>query len=104
MIMRRTHIVARPDQFKKSIGYETMMKRRLHCRVSRCFFGRWMSDGLYDNMRAFILIKSKKDVDEASILDTIDWLVKDAMTTINGNVGVWEFHIWVYSTSCEVLH
>jgi predicted acyl esterase len=44
--------------------------------------GRWMSDGLYDNMRAFILKKSKKDVDEASdTYDTIDWLVK-MQTTI----------------------
>jgi predicted acyl esterase len=45
--------------------------------------GRWMSDGLYDNMRAYIPNKIKTDVDEAS--DTlIDWLVKN---TDNNNVG-----------------
>jgi predicted acyl esterase len=37
-----------------------------------------MSDGLYDNMRAFIPNKKgKTQVDEASdTYDTIDWLVK----------------------------
>jgi predicted acyl esterase len=53
--------------------------------------GRWMSDGLYDNMR-YILIKIKTDVDEASdTYDTIDWLVKNTDNN-NGNVGIWEYH------------
>jgi predicted acyl esterase len=56
--------------------------------------GRWMSDGLYDNMRAFIPNKkTKKDIDEASdTYDTIDWLVKNTPNN-NGNVGVWGIHI-----------
>jgi predicted acyl esterase len=50
--------------------------------------GRWMSDGLYDNMRAYILIKIKTDVDEASdTYDTIDWLVK--IQTITMGIGIW---------------
>jgi predicted acyl esterase len=50
--------------------------------------GRWMSDGLYDNMRAYILIKIKTDVDEASdTYDTIDWLVKNT----DHNNGMLEF-------------
>jgi predicted acyl esterase len=47
-----------------------------------------MSDGLYDNMRAYILIKIKTDVDEASdTYDTIDWLVKIQTITM----GMLEF-------------
>jgi hypothetical protein len=43
-----------PDQFKKSIGpSETMMKEG-YIVVYQDVRGRWMSDGLYDNMRAFI--------------------------------------------------
>jgi predicted acyl esterase len=42
------------DQFKKSIGpSETMMKEG-YIVVYQDVRGRWMSDGLYDNMRAFI--------------------------------------------------
>ncbi|WP_339920469.1 CocE/NonD family hydrolase [uncultured Flavobacterium sp.] len=93
MIMQRTPYSCAPygpDQFKKSIGpSETMMKEG-YIVVYQDVRGRWMSDGLYDNMCAFIPNKkSKKDVDEASdTYDTIDWLVKNADNN-NGNVGVW---------------
>jgi predicted acyl esterase len=51
--------------------------------------GRWMSDGLYDNMRAFIPNKSQRRMlMKLQILDTIDWLVKKSDNN-NGNVGVW---------------
>ncbi|SEA37991.1 hypothetical protein SAMN05443667_1046 [Flavobacterium gillisiae] len=93
IIMQRTPYSCAPygpEQFKKSIGpSETMMKEG-YIVVYQDVRGRWMSDGLYDNMRAFIPNKkSKKDVDEASdTYDTIDWLVKNADNN-NGNVGVW---------------
>jgi predicted acyl esterase len=48
------------DQFKKSIGpSETMMKEG-YIVVYQDVRGRWMSDGLYDNMRAFIPNKVKE--------------------------------------------
>jgi predicted acyl esterase len=52
--------------------------------------GRWMSDGLYDNMRAYIPNKKKTDVDEASdTYDTIDWLVKIQTITMEcWNLGI----------------
>jgi hypothetical protein len=52
--------------------------------------GRWMSEGTYDNMRAYIPDKkTNKDIDESSdTYDTIDWLVKNVANT-NGNVGIW---------------
>ena len=93
MIMQRTPYSCAPygpDQFKKSIGpSETMMKEG-YIVVYQDVRGRWMSDGLYDNMRAFIPNKkSKTDVDEASdTYDTIDWLVKNTENS-NGNVGIW---------------
>ena len=93
MMMQRTPYSCAPygpDQFKKSIApSETMMKEG-YIVVYQDVRGRWMSDGLYDNMRAFIPNKkSKMDVDEASdTYDTIDWLVKNAENN-NGNVGIW---------------
>jgi putative CocE/NonD family hydrolase len=93
IIMQRTPYSCAPygaTEFKKSIGpSETMMKEG-YIVVYQDVRGRWMSDGLYDNMRAFIPNKKEKNqVDEASdTYDTIDWLVKNAINN-NGNVGVW---------------
>jgi putative CocE/NonD family hydrolase len=93
IIMQRTPYSCAPygaTEFKKSIApSETMMKEG-YIVVYQDVRGRWMSDGLYDNMRAFIPNKKgKTQVDEASdTYDTIDWLVKNAINN-NGNVGVW---------------
>jgi putative CocE/NonD family hydrolase len=93
IIMQRTPYSCTPygpNEFKKSIGPSDTMMKEGYIVVYQDVRGRWMSDGLYDNMRAFIPNKkSKNQVDEASdTYDTIDWLVKNA-TNNNGNVGVW---------------
>ena len=51
--------------------------------------GRWMSEGVFVDIRPYIENKkSKTDIDEASdTYDTIDWLVKN-LENNNGNVGV----------------
>jgi len=51
--------------------------------------GRWMSEGVYADVRPFNFNKkTNKDIDEASdTYDTIDWLVKN-LDNNNGNVGV----------------
>lgn len=93
IIMQRTPYDCAPygeDKFKRSIGpSETTMKEG-YIVVYQDVRGRYMSDGLYDNMRAFIPNKkSKKEVDEASdTYDTIDWLIENVKNN-NGNVGVW---------------
>ena len=93
IIMQRTPYNSGPygeNQFKKSISpSETMMKDG-YIVVYQDVRGRFMSDGLYDNMRGFIPNKKgKKDTDEASdTYDTIDWLVKNVANN-NGNVGTW---------------
>ena len=93
VIMQRTPYDCAPygeNKFKRSIGpSETMMKEG-YIVVYQDVRGRYMSDGLYDNMRAYVPNKkSKKDIDEASdTYDTIDWLIKNVENN-NGNVGVW---------------
>lgn len=51
--------------------------------------GRWMSEGVYADVRPFnVNKKTNKDIDEASdTYDTIDWLVKNVENN-NGKVGV----------------
>ena len=93
IIMQRTPYSSGPygeGQMKRSISpSETMMKEG-YIVVYQDVRGRFMSDGLYDNMRAFIPNKKgKMSVDEASdTYDTIDWLVKNVANN-NGNVGTW---------------
>ena len=48
-----------------------------------------MSEGVYDNMRAYIPNKTAKEADEVSdTYDTIDWLVNNIKNN-NGNLGTW---------------
>lgn len=50
--------------------------------------GRWMSEGVYEDVRPFIKNKKPKDIDESTdTYDAIDWLVKNVKNN-NGNVGV----------------
>ena len=93
-----------PDQFKRSIApNETMMKEG-YIVVYQDVRGRYMSDGLYDNMRGYIPNKKgKTEVDEASdTYDTIDGLVKNVANN-NGNVGTWGISYPGYYASYSLL-
>lgn len=52
--------------------------------------GRFMSEGVFDNMRAYIPDKKNKNqVDESSdAYDTIEWLIHN-ISNNNGKVGIW---------------
>jgi uncharacterized protein len=93
IIMQRTPYDCSPygaDQFMTSIAPNEVMMKEGYIVVYQDVRGRYMSDGLYDNMRGFIPNKKDKAaVDEASdTYDTIDWLVKN-IDNNNGNVGTW---------------
>lgn len=92
IIMQRTPYSCRPygeDQFRSKIGPNEYMMKDGYIVVYQDVRGRWMSEGKYDNMRAFIPNKTEDQVDEASdTYDTIDWLVKNVSNN-NGNVGTW---------------
>ncbi|NJY62926.1 CocE/NonD family hydrolase [Salinimicrobium sp. CDJ15-81-2] len=92
VLMTRTPYSARPygeDQFRSLIGPNRHLMEEGNIFVYQDVRGRWMSEGFYDNMRAYIPNKKKKQVDEASdTYDTVDWLVKNVKNN-NGRVGVW---------------
>ncbi len=91
IIMSRTPYSSRPygeDQFRSKIGPNEIMMQEGNIFVYQDVRGRWMSEGIYDNMRAYLPNKAGKQVDEASdTYDTIEWLVNNI--TNNGRVGVW---------------
>ncbi|MGS2738303.1 CocE/NonD family hydrolase [Sinomicrobium sp. M5D2P17] len=92
VVLQRTPYSCAPyveGQYRSKIGpNETMMKEG-YIIVYQDVRGRWNSEGVYDNMRAYIPNKKGKQTDEASdTYDTIDWLVKNVDNN-NGRVGVW---------------
>jgi putative CocE/NonD family hydrolase len=92
ILLLRTPYSCRPygeDRFRSRIGPNPYMMEEGYIVVYQDVRGRWMSEGVYDNMRAYIPNKSGEQFDEASdTYDTIDWLVKNVNNN-NGNVGVW---------------
>ncbi len=92
IIMQRTPYSSRPygaDQFRSLIGPNKYLMEEGNIIVYQDVRGRWMSEGTYDNMRAYIPNKKRKQSDEASdTYDTIEWLLKNAKNN-NGRVGTW---------------
>lgn len=93
ILLQRTPYSCQPygaDSLKKSIAPNKFLMEEGNIVVYQDVRGRWMSEGTYDNMRAYIPNKkSDKDIDESSdTYDTIDWLVKNVENN-NGNVGTW---------------
>lgn len=92
ILMQRTPYSSRPygeDQFRSRIGPNEILMKEGNIIVYQDVRGRWMSEGDYDNMRAFIPNKKGKQVDEASdTYDTIEWLVNNVENN-NGRVGTW---------------
>jgi len=93
ILMQRTPYSSKPygeGKFPQKIGPNLHLMKEGNIIVYQDVRGRWMSEGTYDNMRAYIPNKkSKDDIDESSdTYDTIDWLVKNVENN-NGNVGTW---------------
>lgn len=93
ILMMRTPYSSSPygeGKMKTKIGPNTQLMKEGNIIVYQDVRGRWMSEGVYDNMRAYIPNKkSDTEIDESSdTYDTIDWLIKNVENN-NGNVGTW---------------
>ncbi|WP_075341895.1 CocE/NonD family hydrolase [Tenacibaculum agarivorans] len=92
ILLQRTPYSCRPygeDKFRKRIGPNPNLMKEGNIIVYEDVRGRWMSEGVYDNMRAYIPNKIEKQADETTdTYDTIDWLVKNVKHN-NGKVGTW---------------
>ena len=90
--MSRTPYSCRPygsNEYKALLSPNRKMMKEGNIIVYQDVRGRWNSEGVYDNMRAYIPNKKEGEVDEASdTYDTIEWLIKN-VENLNGNVGIW---------------
>ncbi|GAA3509855.1 CocE/NonD family hydrolase [Aquimarina addita] len=92
ILMQRTPYSSKPygeNEFRTKIGPNDILAKEGNIIVYQDVRGRWMSEGVYDNMRAYIPNKKGKQFDEASdTYDTIEWLVNNVSNN-NGKVGIW---------------
>ncbi|WP_291869267.1 CocE/NonD family hydrolase [Maribacter sp.] len=93
ILMQRTPYSSRPygeGEFKKNISPNIHLMKEGNIVVYQDVRGRWLSEGSYENMRAYIPNKkTDKDIDESSdTYDTIEWLVNNVEHN-NGKVGIW---------------
>jgi putative CocE/NonD family hydrolase len=92
ILMQRTPYSSKPygeGKMKTKIGPNTVLMKEGNIVVYQDVRGRWMSEGVYDNMRAYSPNKKENQTDETTdTYDTIDWLVKNVDNN-NGNVGTW---------------
>ncbi|MEM9143711.1 MAG: CocE/NonD family hydrolase [Bacteroidota bacterium] len=93
IIMQRTPYSSRPygeGKLKTKIAPNINMMKEGYIVVYQDVRGRWMSEGHYENMRAYIPNKTENSqVDESSdTYDTIEWLV-NYVENNNGRVGLW---------------
>lgn len=92
MLLKRTPYSCKPygeDEFPSKVGPNKYLMEEGNIMVYQDVRGRWNSEGVYDNMRAYIPNKTGTQFDEASdTYDTIDWLVKNVAHN-NGKVGAY---------------
>ena len=85
------------------IGPNKKMMQEGNIIVYQDVRGRWNSEGIYDNMRAYIPNKKGTQTDESSdTYDTIAWLVENVAHN-NGNVGVWGISYPGFYATCSLL-
>jgi uncharacterized protein len=92
ILMNRTPYTVQPygeDKFKTSLGPNELFANEGYIFVYQDVRGRWMSEGIFEDVRPDIDNKTSKDIDESTdTFDTIDWLVKNVANN-NGKVGTY---------------
>ncbi len=107
ILLMRTPYSCQPygaNKFRKNIGPNKHLMKERNIIVYQDVRGRWMSEGTYDNMRAYNPNKkSESDVDESSdTYDTIDWLINNVENN-NGNVGTWGISYPGFYSTCSII-
>lgn len=106
ILMMRTPYSCRPygeDEFRGKIGPNKYLMEEGNIMVYQDVRGRWNSEGVYDNMRAYIPNKTGNETDEASdTYDTIEWLINNVENN-NGKVGTYGISYPGFYTTYSLL-
>ncbi|MHA7844447.1 MAG: CocE/NonD family hydrolase [Winogradskyella sp.] len=106
ILMMRTPYSCRPygeDKYRSKIGPNKYLMEEGNIMVYQDVRGRWNSEGVYDNMRAYIPNKTGNETDEASdTYDTIEWLINNVENN-NGKVGTYGISYPGFYTTYSLL-
>ena len=92
ILLNRTPYTVAPygeDKVKSFLGNFPDMTKSGYIFVYQDVRGKWMSEGVFENIRPTKTKENKLQIDESTdTYDTIDWLVKNVKNN-NGNVGMY---------------
>lgn len=92
ILLNRTPYTLAPygeDKYKSSLGNFPQMAKEKYIFVYQDVRGKWMSEGVFENIRPTRSKDNKAKIDESTdTYDTIDWLVKKVKNN-NGKVGMY---------------
>ncbi|CAH0994149.1 Cocaine esterase [Emticicia aquatica] len=92
ILMQRTPYSVAPygdGKYRNSLGPSAELMRDGYIFVYQDVRGRWMSEGIFAEMRPHIDEKKAGDIDESTdTYDTIEWLVK-SLSYNTGKLGMW---------------
>jgi putative CocE/NonD family hydrolase len=78
-----------PEAYKNYLGPDELFPREGYIFVYQDVRGRYMSEGVYEDVRPYIPNKKGNQIDETiDTYDTVDWLIKNVPNN-NGRVGVY---------------
>ena len=91
------------DKFKGQLGPSELFTREGYIFVYQDVRGKWMSEGVFEDVRPDIDNKTPKDIDESTdTYDTIEWLIKNVANN-NGRVGMWGISYPGFYTSAGAI-
>lgn len=92
ILLNRTPYTVAPygkDKYKSSLGNFPKMAKEKYIFVYQDVRGKWMSEGVFENIRPTRSKDNKAKIDESTdTYDTIDWLIKKVKNN-NGKVGIY---------------
>mgnify|MGYP001946654354 CR=1 FL=1 len=92
ILLNRTPYTVAPygkDKYKSSLGNFPQMAKEKYIFVYQDVRGKWMSEGVFENIRPTRPKDNKAKIDESTdTYDTIDWLIKKVKNN-NGKVGIY---------------
>ena len=106
MMFNRTPYTVSPygaDKFKGSLGPNELFAKEGYIFVYQDVRGRWMSEGVFEDVRPDIDNTDKTKIDESTdTYDSIEWLVKNVDNN-NGRVGMWGISYPGFYTSAGAI-
>jgi putative CocE/NonD family hydrolase len=92
ILLNRTPYSVAPygvENFRQTLGPNQLFAREGYIFVYQDVRGRWMSEGMFENVRPDIANTKPSEIDESTdTYDTIDWLIRNVENN-NGNVGIY---------------